>query len=489
MRGVWVADDVRAAEDALMAGLPEGTLMRRAAYALAVRSGALLKRIVGARVVLLVGSGNNGGDALYAGAFLAGRGAQVTACLLSPAKAHPGGLAALRSASGLVVEAGDDAALRLVDTAELVMDGIAGLSSRGPLRPRARELAERARLAGAVRVAVDLPSGVDCDTGAVPGEAFDADLTVTFGCLKPGLVVEPGSAYAGRVEVVDIGLGPHLPAPRARLLTDADAGALWPAPKRGDDKYSTGVVGVVAGSPAYPGAAVLSVGGALKAKSGLVRYVGTGRAADLVRSRWPEAVVTDGRPTDAGRVQAWVVGPGIGTDDRARSLIREVLATDVPVLIDADGLTLVAEAPDLVRSRVAPTLLTPHDREFERIAGPVGDDRIAAALRAAKDLEATVLLKGHSTIVASAGGEVYVNPTGTPWLATAGTGDVLSGVAGALLAADIGRALAGAAAAYLHGMAGQLAGGPLETGAPPTSVDVLDHVPAAIRAVRAAAAS
>jgi hydroxyethylthiazole kinase-like uncharacterized protein yjeF len=207
----------------------------------------------------------------------------------------------------------------------------------------------------------------------------------------------------------------------------------------------------------------------------MVRYAGT--AAEHVRSRWPEAVVTAGRPSEAGRVQAWVVGPGMGTDDAAAGLLRDVLAQDVPVLVDADGLTLLAAEPDLVRRRTAPTLLTPHDREFARIAGPVGTDRVGAARRAAADLGVTVLLKGIATVVAGPDGSAYVNPTGTPWLATAGSGDVLSGLGGALLAGGLDPATAGALAAYLHGRAGALAA----DGASTTAAGVLDALPRALR--------
>jgi ADP-dependent NAD(P)H-hydrate dehydratase / NAD(P)H-hydrate epimerase len=254
--------------------------------------------------------------------------------------------------------------------------------------------------------------------------------------------------------------------------------ARLPIPSATDDKYSQGVVGVVAGSSTYPGAAVLCAGAALRARPGLVRYAGT--AADGVRAAWPEAIVTDGRPGDAGRVQAWVVGPGMGTDDAARSVLAEVLATDLPVLVDADGLTMLAQDPALVRDRTAPTLLTPHDREFARFGDEVGVDRVGAARRLAADLGCAVLLKGEATVIADAGGTAFVNATGTPWLATAGTGDVLSGIGGALLAAGLPAVEAGAAAAHLHGRTAQVAAenGPLLAG------DLVRRLPEAIGRVR-----
>jgi hydroxyethylthiazole kinase-like uncharacterized protein yjeF len=355
-----------------------------------------------------------------------------------------------------------------------VLDGIVGIGGSGGLRPPAAALAEAA--AAATVVAVDLPSGVAADTGAVPGPAVRADVTVTFGGLKPGLLVGAGAEHAGEVRLVDIGLGPYLPPAPVRVLDPADVAALLPRPGPRDDKYTRGVAGVVAGSAMYPGAGVLCTGAAVRGGAGMVRYAGT--AADQVRARWPEAVVSDGPPSAAGRVQAWVVGPGIGTDDAALDLLRDVLAADVPVLVDADGLTLVAKDPDLVRRRRAATVLTPHDREFERIAGPVGDDRIGAARRAAADVGAVVLLKGNATVVAGPDGPAYVNTTGTPWLATAGSGDVLSGLGCALLAGGLAPPVAAAVAAHLHGRAGTLAAGGVTTSA----AGVLDALPAALRA-------
>jgi ADP-dependent NAD(P)H-hydrate dehydratase / NAD(P)H-hydrate epimerase len=477
VRGAFPVEVVRAAERAAMQAVPDGALMQRAAAGLAAECTRILSDgMYGAPVAILAGAGDNGGDALHAGARLAGRGAAVTAVLLSPERAHPGGLAALRAAGGRALPAGSQDATGVVAAARLVLDGIVGIGGSGGLRPAAAELARA--VTGTV-VAVDLPSGVDADTGAVEGEAVRADVTVTFGALKPGLLVGAGAEHAGEVRLVEIGL--HLPEPELRVLDPADVAGQLPRPGPRDDKYTRGVVGVAAGSSTYPGAGLLSTGSAVRGGAGMVRYAGS--AAEHVRSRWPEAIVTEGKPSEAGRVQAWVVGPGIGTDDAAAALLRDVLGQDVPVLVDADGLTLLARDPELVRSRTAPTVLTPHDREFERIAGPVGTDRVGAARRAAAELGVTMLLKGNATVVASPAGRAYVNPTGTPWLATAGSGDVLSGLGGALLAGGVEPTLAAALAAYLHGLAGSIAAG----GATTSATGVLDALPDALRTVRAAA--
>ena len=468
MRGVYPVEQVRAAEAELMARLPEGALMQRAAHGLATHCAELLGGAYGARVGLLVGAGNNGGDALYAGARLAARGARVTALLLRPERTHPGGLAALRRAGGRAVPA--DAALV---PADLVVDGMLGIGGRGGLREDAARLADAA--SGSLTVAVDLPSGVDADTGVVDGEAVRADVTVSFGVLKTGLLVGAGGEHAGQVRLVDIGLRP--PDAQLRVLEAGDVRTLLPRPGAADDKYTRGVVGVVAGSPRYGGAGVLATGSAIVGGAGMVRYAGT--APDAVRARYPEVVVHEGEPPSQLRVQAWAVGPGMGTDAAAADLLRDVLAGDVPVIVDADGLTLLAEHPELVRARRAPTVLTPHDREFARLAGDVGTDRVGAARRAARQLGATVLLKGNATVVADPAGRGYVNPTGTPWLGTAGSGDVLTGLLGSLLAAGLDPPLAAAAAAFVHGVAGQRAAAV----GPPSAVDVLNELRGAVHAL------
>jgi hydroxyethylthiazole kinase-like uncharacterized protein yjeF len=453
--GAWPVAAVRAAEEALMARLPDGVLMQRAAAGLARRCAELLRGrggVYGCEVVLLVGAGNNGGDALFAGAALARRGARVDA--ITVRGGHAGGLAALRAAGGHVHAAGYGEDNRRIASADLIVDGLVGIGGSGGLRVEAAALAQAtalARAAGAIVVAVDVPSGVDAETGAVPGDAVSADVTVTFGCFKPGLLVGEGARHAGLVEVVDIGL--ELPPPTITVVTLEEVALRWPRPGPADDKYTRGVVGIAAGSTAYPGAAVLAVGGALAGPAGLVRYAGP--VADAVRVRYPEAVCAE-RVGDAGRVQAWVVGSGLGTGADAMQVVHDILATDLPVLLDADAITLVADHPEWLRDRGAVTLLTPHDREFARLAGEIGDDRIDDARRAADEFEVTILLKGDRTIVA-APGSVHVNPAGTPALATAGSGDVLAGLAGSLLAAGLPGHTAGASAAFVHGLAGRYA--------------------------------
>ncbi|MFD9838070.1 NAD(P)H-hydrate dehydratase [[Kitasatospora] papulosa] len=483
MRHAYSVETVRAAERALMERLPEGALMQRAAAGLAVACCDLLRRngrVYGSRVLLLVGSGDNGGDTLYAGARLARRGAGVRALLTSPDKVHRQAMAALLAAGGQVLGGPPLGAYGPVD---LVVDGITGIGGRGGLRPEAAELV-RAVTAGHVPVlAVDLPSGVEADTGEVLGEAVRADATVTFGTYKPGLLVDPAAGHAGALRLVDIGLAGELPdRPDLEALQYADVAALLPVPDAGSDKYRRGVVGVAAGSERYPGAAVLAVAGALRGGAGAVRYAGPG--ADAVIARFPETLVHPGPPSKAGRAQAWVAGPGLGDSSASAEAVADVLAADVPVLVDADGLRLMDAAA--VRARTAPTVLTPHAGEAAALLGvgreEVEAGRLAAVRELAARYRATVLLKGSTTLVAEPGdAPVRVNPTGTSWLATAGSGDVLSGLTGSLLAAGLAPRDAASVGAYLHGLAARRAA----DGAPVAAQDVADAVPAAWRDVLA----
>jgi ADP-dependent NAD(P)H-hydrate dehydratase / NAD(P)H-hydrate epimerase len=496
MRNAHDVAGVRAAESALMASVPEGALMQRAAAGLASVCARLLAAVYGSRVVVLAGSGDNGGDALYAGARLAARGAVVTA-VAAAERVHQGGSEALRGSGGRLTGAADDpaAADQAIAAADLIIDGLLGIGGHGGLREPAASLAAAAQRASGQIVAVDLPSGIDADTGEVAGAAVRADVTVTFGTLKPGLLIDPAASYAGVVELIDIGLGGYLGPPDVVAAQAADIAAWLPRPTAESDKYRRGVLGIVAGSDRFTGAAPLAVGGAIRGGAGMVRLVSSEVPVMLVRQRWPEAVITTTQAGQegaaviekAGQVQAWAAGPGMGTDEASAGLLAAVLATSVPVLVDADGITLLAAHRELL-SRPAPTLITPHAGELARLLGADRSDvearRLRFATQAAAELGCTVLLKGSTTVIAppSSGQAVLVNPTGTSWLATAGSGDVLSGLAGSLLAQGLGPSRAAAAAAYLHGIAARLAA----DGAPIGSEDIITALPAAIRSVEAA---
>ena len=489
MRNAHRVEVVRAAERQLMAELPDGALMLRAAWGLASAAVSRLGRVYGKRVVLLVGSGDNGGDALYAGALLAGRGAAVTALTVASKRHEAGALTALQAGVRLRA-AGQVSDEALLKGADLVIDGIVGIGGRGGLREDAARLARWAP--PSKTLAVDLPSGIDADTGAVEGEVVRAAATVTFGTIKPGLLVLPGAEYAGEIELVPIGLS--LPPADLEQLEAADVAALLPRPGLVASKYTRGVLGITAGSDTYPGAAVLCTGGARAGGAGYLRFAGTARPVELVRQRFPDVVATEVEPGDgagvlaAGRVQAWVVGPGLGTDDAAADVVRAILRAKVPVLVDADGLTIVARHPEWLHERAERgdlTLLTPHEGEFARLVGGDPDDvkknlaadRLGSTRRAAAKLRATVLLKGSTTLVVDPDGSARVNGTGTGWLGSAGSGDVLSGLAGALLASGLSPRDAGSVGAYLHGLAAELS---IEkTGPPLVALELPDALHAA----------
>ncbi|MFN8191410.1 MAG: NAD(P)H-hydrate dehydratase [Nocardioidaceae bacterium] len=465
MRQAHTVAQVRAAEAALMATVPDGTLMQRAAAGLAAATTDLLGATYGARVRLIVGSGDNGGDALFAGAMLARRGAQVEAVLLDEGKAHAAGVAALLRAGGRIRRDDDPP-----ETPDVVIDGIVGIGAAGGLRPAA--VTALAACGDAPVVAVDVPSGVGVDTGEVAGDHVAATLTVTFGTHKVAHLVDPAAAASGVVQLVDIGLDAVLPdqgAPAVVSLQEHDVAALLPRPEPAAHKYSRGVVGLRTGSDRYPGAAVLSVSGANCGLVGMVRYDGSAAAA--VHAAHPEVV-------GPGQVQAWVTGCGGGDD--AGAALAACVDSGAPVVVDADALRHVTGPLPV------PAILTPHAGELASMLG-VDRARVEAAplvhaREAAVRFGAVVLLKGRRTLVAAPEGPVVANTTGLPWLASAGAGDVLAGLVGSLLATGLEPRWAAAVGAWLHGAAATLAAG----GGPLVASEVARTLPALIGAVLAA---
>ena len=496
------ARKVREAEAPLLAA--DVPLMERASGALALAVLRLLGGPYGRRALALVGPGNNGGDALFAAAFLARRGMGVAAVVAEGAQ--EAGLAAARAAGCAVLDVADfDAAVREAARADVWIDGILGIGARGGLRGPFASLVERlegsregsARLqagrsagAGPLVVAVDVPSGIGTDDGAAPGPILRADLTVTMGAPKPGLFLDPARRHAGRVETADIGLGlsaagcaapddadidAGLPSPDLVSIERADLPLLWPVPGPSSHKYTRGVVGVVAGSTSYPGAGLLCVDAALAAGPGMVRYAGT--LGSTVVFSCPEAVLGE------GRVDAWVIGTGLD---------REALARAEPVLdgLRSEGWTTpaVLDAGALAWAEPGMTpaaVLTPHAGElaalFSRLGIEGSREGIAACPAAAAKLAseatgATVALKGPVDVVVSPGSPVYAQP-GPAWRAVAGAGDVYAGFLGALLAAGLEPAQAAAAAACLHGLASE--NGPMRAS------DIVRNAPAAVRAALA----
>lgn len=474
-----------------MAALPEGALMQRASFGLATTCTRLLSevrgRVVGARVCILAGSGGNGGDALWAGALLATRGCDVRILRLGERLHEAGVSAALRAGARLVDSVTADC--------DLVLDGIVGIGGRGPLRPHAVQAVAQAMRSGALIVAVDVPSGVDADTGLACDGAVMADVTVTFGCLKPGVMLNP--QHSGHVEVIDIGLGKHDAS--VYVMQAGDVAPFVPGPYVADYKYSRGVAGVAAGSVQYPGAGVLCVLGARHADIGMVHLLDRrdGVAATVV-AHCPDVVVDGSDPVEQGRVDAWACGPGFSGAADDESAVLAVLEVDRPVVLDAGALSVLARSPEVRTAAIARadrgafTLVTPHEGEFARLASavdavtPAQAGRLAAACDLATRLRCTVLLKGPGTVIAAADGQAWIDAEGTEALGTAGSGDVLTGILVAVLAGAWARndrddlIEAVAAGVWLHGCAGRLAPSPA------TAVDIARQVRAAVGVAREA---
>ena len=447
MRYAFTVAQTRALEEAAFAVVGDAAPMQRAAYGLSVRAADLLARtrgaVYGARVVILVGPGNNGGDALYAGQRLARRGCAVTA-VQTLGRPHPAGLAALLDAGGRLVAGDQFGDHDLVDV-DLVVDGVLGIGGRPGLPAALAELVEGIRARGIPILAVDLPSGVDTDTGQAPTASVRATQTVTFGTLKPCQVIEPAAGRCGQLELVDIGLDESSTVPTLAAWEPADVAAHWPVPGPASDKYARGVVGVDTGSQAYPGAGVLSTYGAVYGGAGMVRFLGAPRSAEIIVRDLPNVVFGE------GRVQSWLVGSGWGDRADGGDVVAGLISEGLPLVIDADGLRYL---PDRLPAHA---LLTPHAGELARLLGieraEVSADPLTAVRRAAEDTGATVLLKGATQLVAAPGTDtVEVAVPGPAWTGQAGSGDVLGGLCAAVLAAGVDTRTAAVLAASVQAM-------------------------------------
>lgn len=499
MIGLYTPAQVRALDERALAvpGLAPDALMERAAGHLARGVVRLAGRSAGLRVAVLCGKGNNGADGLAAARRLIDLGAAPAVHLVAGAGAlGPDGARewARYHAVGGRFAATLDAALA---DADLAVDCLLGTGATGeprsPYREAVAALGDRPDLPV---VACDVPTGVDADTGRVPGPAVRAALTVTMGARKRGLALWPARGYVGREAVGLVGLDLAAEEPVARVLEPGDAAALLPVPAADAHKRTRGVVVVLAGSPGMAGAAVMVARGAMAAGAGYV----TVAAGDpgIVTAAVPEAVTLRVDPRDGaaafdavtgllGRADALAVGPGLGHDgptvDLARRLVREV---EVPLVLDADGINAFRDDGDALADHRAPLLvLTPHAAEFGRLVGSSGHgvwgQRVALVPERAAVWRAVVVAKGPGSMVAAPDGRVWVNPTGSAALATAGTGDVLTGVTAALVAQRPEPASV-AAAVYLHGLAGEVA----EERSHPRSVTALDvaaAVPGALRRI------
>lgn len=447
MEGYRVAQ-IRAAEAAAFTRVAPDVLMQKAAAGLAAAILRRLDGVYGSRALLVIGSGNNGGDALWAGARLARRGVIVRAWRTA-GTAHEAGWRAFLAAGGREVSASE--ALDGLGGYDFVVDAVAGIGSRPGLDGPVAAFAQACRASGARVVAVDLPSGLAPEPPFVDAPHFTAALTVTFGGYKLCQLIQPGRAACGEVELVDIGL--ELAEPDLRQWTLSEVAAAWPIPGPGADKYSRGVVGLDTGSLDYPGASVLSAAGAIYCGAGMVRHLGPAPVVNRVLDAFPNVVAAQ------GRVQSLVIGSGWGQRKDAKT-VAKLIASGVPLVIDADALR---QLPEIGRPTA---LLTPHAGELAFLLGieraAVHDDPLSAVRNAADRTGCTVLLKGATQFVATPGVHtVEVAVPGPAWTAQAGSGDVLAGIAGTLLGAGLETSTAAVLAASIQAIAASAHPGPL----------------------------
>ena len=447
---VLTPEEMRAVDRA--APEPSEVLVQRAGSAVARAAIDMLGGTYGRRVIVVAGKGNNGADGRVAADRLRRRGVRVS-----------------------VVEAGD--APDRLPVSDLVIDAAFGTGFRGAYRAPDS--------AGAPVLAVDIPSGVDGLTGEAQERGVRAMATVTFAALKPGLLFGPGEVRAGRVTVADIGL--DVSRSTISVVEATDVAGWIPEPPRESHKWKA-ALWMVAGSPGMTGAADLASRAAMRCGAGTVRL---GIPGQLPSPRFPEVV---GRPlpaegwdehvaADLDRIKTVVLGPGLGRADATATGVRRLLAAArLPVVLDADALYALGSLDDparFLRNRPGPTVLTPHDGEFTRLVGcPPGPRRISAVRHLAATTRSTVLLKGSTTIVADPSGDVLLSMTGDARLATAGTGDVLAGVIGALLAQGLDEPCAAAAGAFVHGAAAGLG---WQRGL--VAGDLLDLLPAVLKSI------
>ncbi|MBW3594962.1 MAG: NAD(P)H-hydrate dehydratase [Actinobacteria bacterium] len=459
-------------EAAIAAGTPPELLMDRAGRAVARAVLDVAGRRYGLRVAVVCGNGNNGGDGFVAARVLQREGASVRVLSVGDVRTARGAaadhLAAWFSEGGSV----DAFEVDALERADVVVDAVFGTGFRGRAEGEAGQALEAMSRLDVPVVAVDIPSGVDGGSGRCEGPCVAATMTVAMGAEKIGTAIGEGATRAGTVQVADIGI--PVESGIAMMIESDDVARAIPARPADSHKRSSGTVLLFAGSDEMTGAALLTARGALRAGCGYVNLVAPERVRAAAAEAVPELVTQTVSGSTLGpdaleaskdllaKADAIAIGPGIGRGHSQRGLLeRLVHETELPIVADADALNVAAEDPSMLEERHAPLTITPHPAELARLLGTstsdVQDERLGAVTEAARRFGCVVLLKGHRSLIADAGGRVVVNPTGGPELATAGTGDVLTGACAAYLAAGLDPFTATWASAYVHGVAGTLA--------------------------------
>lgn len=481
-------------------GLSLKELMARAGKAVADLAGNLASK--GSEIIIYCGRGNNGGDGFVAARHLAGRGYRVKVVSLAES-GETTDIAgeALNALTGTSVEIGKLEAEPCLK-AGLVIDAVLGFGLKGGVRGSAKAAIEQINRIEGRRLSVDIPSGVDSDTGDVANVAVRADDTLTFTCPKIGLALFPGAEYAGEIHYADIGIWPEIVRHHAAVyLADAEmVGALLPRRPFQTNKHRCGRVLAVAGSVGMTGAAAMTAQAAMRTGAGIVTLATPSSLNDILEVKLTEVMTVPLPETVdrsisseavetvlqlAGRFDVVALGPGLSRHEDTAVFVRHLLTQlDMPIVVDADGLNNLA-GTDILNRRTAPTVITPHAGELGRLIGKKAEvietDRLASVKEAAGNLNCTVVLKGSRTVISGQGATMII-PTGNPGMATAGTGDVLTGVIAALMAQGLPAYPGSVAGAYIHGLAGDLAAkahGQLAM----IATDLLDWLPEAIKKV------
>jgi len=493
-------------------GIPGPVLMENAATAVMAEMERFFNGLSGVRVGIVCGKGNNGGDGLALARRLSIRGVPMRAALLAPFKDVVGEAKInLSILLKMDVEISQNATHRVLSDiiawSDILVDAMLGVGLSSPLKGRFADAVDMMNASSRPVVAIDIPTGIDADTGAVMGAAIKADLTVAMALLKRGLVLHPGAEYAGTVRVADIGIPAEVIEKEKVTVSLLDRGSAWGVltrRKADTHKGNYGHLLVIAGSPGKAGAAVMTARGALRTGTGLVSIATPNNLVPIIQSHIAEAMCVPAAESIEGTLgmgsteelfkaaagmTACAIGPGLSTHFETAQVVRDLVQRlTVPAIIDADGLNALAGHLDILKRAKSPVILTPHPGEMGRLLGmssaEVQKDRINIALDFAKTYRVILVLKGAGTVVAAPDGQVFINSTGNPGMATGGTGDVLTGMIGGFLAQGQPALQAACLGVYLHGLAGDLAA--KEKGeAALLAGDLIEKIPEAIRGTTA----
>ena len=496
-------------------GIPSLLLMENAGLQAVLEMDRSFPRLSTSRVTIACGKGNNGGDGLVVARHLFDRGTAVEVFLLAKKSEVKGDartnleiVKRLKIPIHEVTTSHDLQAIReAVGNADLIVDALLGTGTTGAAKGLLAEAIDLLNQAGRPIVALDIPSGLSSDEGGIPGPSVNATLTITFGLPKRGLVLFPAASRAGRVAIVDIGLPRQLLSDASlevSLLEPKEAAGALPPREPDAHKGTYGHVLVLAGSPGKTGAAAMCALSALRIGAGLVTLGLPESLNDMMEAKLTE-VMTEALPETRERtlaLTAWdkiltlmegkralAIGPGLSTHPETSELVRELVSTvRVPMVVDADGINALAPKLETLAKAAAPLILTPHPGELARLLGisreEVAQNRIPIAQKVATSFRVHLVLKGGRTLVVDPDGQVAINMTGNPGMATGGTGDVLTGLIAGLLAQGVNPGLAARAGVYLHGLAGDLAAEAVGQEAMLAS-DLMAQVPDAIRRLKA----